>query len=229
MLIYTRSRSRVSFLHCSGHLYTRQVRSRSPSRHTHIVISLSVVYLNYRPPMQSSTRPAPHIPAELLEKIFWHARHHHSTLASCARVCHFWLPTSRRLLYSRVRVGSFSQRSQNSQRSLLGGLPQLADILDSAPPIRDYIQRVEVAWTTSIDCQALASTLALLPKVLTLSFWNTGRLYDAPDRQFLAFSGIQHLRSRHKVEPIYRVEYVKDVEQWLDGVQSGGESRNFGV
>lgn len=82
-----------------------------------------------------------------------------------------------------------------------GGVQEFASIIGSSPLIRDYVQRVEVAWMSALDIRVLTSTLSLLPKLSTLSFWNTGRLYKSPNRQFLAFCGIQNIPPRRVDSP----------------------------
>lgn len=133
-----------------------------------------------------------HLPAEIVEKIFRNVRNHHYTLASCARVCQFWLPSSRRYLYARVRIGDFQEYPNTTTRSLRGGLEALRLLLLSSPSLCDYVQRLDIAWTTGLDERSLHSVVTSMPQLRALSLWHSGRRGGSPDRQFLALDDLRH-------------------------------------
>lgn len=136
-----------------------------------------------------STRPATHLPVEIIEKILSYVQNHHCTLASCARVCRFWLPSSLRYLYVRTRVGDFKEYPNTTTRSLRGGLEALRQLLDASPSLCDYIQRLDIAWTPGLVVDSLRSVVYSLPQLRTLCLWNTVRRQG--DKQFLAFDGLR--------------------------------------
>ncbi|KAI0701099.1 hypothetical protein BC835DRAFT_1411709 [Cytidiella melzeri] len=132
-----------------------------------------------------------HLPVEIIDNIFHYIRCHHYTLASCARVCRFWLPSSQRYLYARVRIGEFKEYPNATTRSLRGGLEALKLVLESSPSLQGYIQRLDVAWSTELDAPSLRSVVSSLPQLHTLAVWHTRRAGNSPDCQILAFDGLR--------------------------------------
>lgn len=141
--------------------------------------------------MMSPQRRTLHFPAEIIDKIFHYISCNHPVLASCALVCRFWLPSSRRYLYARLRVGDFKEHPNDTTRCLRGGLDALGSVLESSPSLRGYIQRLDVAWSTGLDAQRLRSLVSSLPKLHTLAVWHTQKPGRSPDRQVLAFDGLR--------------------------------------
>lgn len=151
-----------------------------------------------------------HLPAELVDKVFFHLRHDHPSLASCTRVCRFWHPSAERYLYAEVRIGEFKENpnARTRRRSLQGGLEVLRmRVLDTSsmtsfseePSLRRYIQRLDIAWlnlASGLDVASLRSLVSSLSNLRILAVWHTLRSGSgSPDSQILAFEGLRSERA----------------------------------
>ena len=143
-----------------------------------------------------------HLPAELLDKIFFYLRHDHPSLASCSRVCRFWHPSAERYLYAEVRIGEFKEypNATMRRRSMRGGLEVLrmrvletSSAFSAEPPIRMYLQRLDISWhlASGLDVPSLRTLVSFLPNLRTLAVWHTLRSSRSPDSQILAFDGLR--------------------------------------
>ncbi|KAI0085990.1 hypothetical protein BDY19DRAFT_996177 [Irpex rosettiformis] len=147
-----------------------------------------------------------HLPVELLDKIFFHLRHDHPSLASCSRVCQFWRPSAERYLYAEVRIGKFKEypHATTRRRSLRGGLKVLrmrvletSSSFSEEPSLCKYIQRLDIAWhlALGLDVASLRSLVSTLPNLRILAVWHTLRSSGSPDSQILAFDGLRSERA----------------------------------